>query len=105
MVTNEHIKETEKIAYAIVKKFGEFNGVAFEMFPTIPSIFTSGLDFYNVAHDVDFLKVETSDKGLVCWFIDKDEKQFFLSLKEVLSAEPMLYSAIITYLYGLFLDE
>jgi hypothetical protein len=75
------------------------------MFPTIPSIFTSGLDFFNVAHDVDLLKIETSDNGLVCWFIDKDEKHFFLSLKKVLSEEPMLYSAIVTYLYGLLFNE
>lgn len=105
MITNEHIKETETIANSIVKKFGTFNGVAFEIFPTLPAIFANGIDFSGVAYNVDFLKVETSDRDLVCWFIDKEEDTFFMPLHGLLSEEPMLYSAIITYLYGLLNND
>lgn len=101
MVSKTSFKETERRAYFIVGLFGNFNGIEFEMYPTLPHIFTTGLDFNGIAYDVDFLKVETSDKGLVCWFIDKEEDTFFLPLHEVLSNEPMLYSAIISYLYSL----
>lgn len=102
MITNNLIFDRcEKIATAIVKRYGLFNGVEFEEFPFIPAIFTTHLDFDGIAYDVDFLKVETSDKGLVCWFIDKEEDTFFLPLRSVLDSEPMLYSAIISYLYGL----
>ena len=102
MITNNLIFDRcEKIATAIVKRHGLFNGVEFEEFPFIPAIFTTHLDFDGIAYDVDFLKVETSDKGLVCWFIDKEEDTFFLPLRSVLDSEPMLYSAILSYLYGL----
>jgi hypothetical protein len=37
----------------------------------------------------------------VCWFIDKEGDTFFLPIHEVLNSEPMLYSAIISYLYSL----
>ena len=90
-----------KIATAIVKRYGLFNGVEFEEFPFIPGIFTTHLDFDGIAYDVDFIKVETSNSGLVCWFIDKEEDTFCLPLRSVLHSEPMLYSAIISYLYGL----
>lgn len=98
MVSNERIKETERRAFFVVGAFGSFNGNEFEMYPKLPDIFSTGLDFYGIAYDVDFLKVETSDKGLVCWFIDKEENSFFLPLHSVLNYEPMLYSAIISYL-------
>ena len=101
MFSNERIKETERRAYFIVGLFGNFNGNEFEVYPMIPDIFSTGLDFDGIAYDVEFLKVETSDKGLVCWFIDKEEDTFFLPLHQVLSSEPMLYSAIISYLYSL----
>ena len=101
MVTNATFKETERRACHIVGAFGSFNGNEYEMYPPIPDIFTTGLDFYGIAYDVDFLKVETSDKGLVCWFIDKEEDTFFLPLHQVLSNEPMLYSAIISYLLSI----
>ena len=102
MITKDPIFDRcEKIATAIVKRFGLFNGVEFEEFPFIPESFTTHLDFDGLAYDVDFLKVETSDSGLVCWFIDKEENTFFLPLRRVLYSEPMLYSAIISYLYGL----
>lgn len=101
MNTKELIFATEQRATSVVKEYGLFNGVAFECYPFIPDIFSSHLDFDGIAYDVDFLKVETSNSGLVCCFIDKEDDTFFLPLRSVLYSEPMLYSAIISYLYGL----
>jgi len=105
MVTNNHIIETEKIANCVVRKFGEYNGVAFEMFSVLPSIFANGIDLEGIAYDVDFLKVETSDYGLVCWFIDKEEDAFPIPLHRLLEVNPILYSAIITNLYDFLYGE
>lgn len=100
MNTKELIFETEQRATSVVKKYGLFNGVAFEFYPFIPDIFSTHLELDGIASDVDFLKVETSDRGLVCWFIDKEDDTFFLPLRSVLYSKPMLYSAIISYLYS-----
>ena len=96
-----NIRMTEILCLAAVIAFGEDNGTAFEFTPTLPSIFDDGLDIDGIAYDVDLLKVETSDKGLVCWFIDKEEDTFFVTLHSLLESNPLLYSAIVTHIFTL----
>lgn len=96
-----NIRMTEVLCSVAVIAFGEYNGTAFEFTPTLPSIFDNGLDLNGISYNVDFLKVETSDKGLVCWFIDEKEDTFFVTLHSLLEYNPLLYSAIVTHIFTL----
>ena len=96
-----NIRMTEILCLAAVIAFGEYNGTAFEITPKLPSIFTNGLDIDGIGYDVNLLKVETSDKGLVCWFIDKEDDTFFVTLHSLLEYNPLLYSAIVTHIFTL----
>ena len=96
-----NIRTTEILCLIGVIAFGENNGNAFEITPKLPSIFTNGLDIDGVSYNVDLLKVETSDKGLVCWFIDKEEDTFFVTLHSLLESNPLLYSAIVSHIFTL----
>ena len=96
-----NIRTTELLCSVAVIAFGEDNGTALEITPTLPSIFTDGVDIDGIAHNVDFLRVETSDKGLVCWFIDKEDNTFFVTLHSLLEYNPLLYSAIVYHIFTL----
>ena len=96
-----NIRTTEILCLAAVIAFGENNGSAFELTPKLPIIFSEGIDIGGIAYNVDFLKVETDGKGLVCWFIDKDEDTFFVTLHSLLESNPLLYSAIVSYIFTL----
>jgi len=93
---------TEILCLVAVIAFGEDNGTAFEFTPTLPSIFDDGLDIDGISYNASLLKVETSDKGLVCWFIDKEnDKTFFVTLHSLLEYNPLLYSAIVSHIFTL----
>ena len=96
-----NIKMTEILCLAAVIAFGEDNGTAFEFTPTLPSIFDDGLDIDGISYNVNLLKVETSDNGLVCWFIDEKENAFFVTLHSLLEYNPLLYSAIVSHIFTL----
>ena len=81
--------------------FGKDNGTAFEITPKLPIIFSEGIDIDGIAYNVDLLRVETSDKGLVCWFIDEEEDTFFVTLHSLLGSNPLLYSAIVSHIFTL----
>ena len=95
------IRMTEILCSLAVIAFGEDNGIALEITPKLPTIFSEGIDIDGIAYNVDLLRVETSDKGLVCWFIDKEEDTFFVTLNSLLEYNPLLYSAIVTHLFTL----
>lgn len=97
----ENIRMTEILCLVAVIAFGEDNGTAFEITPKLPSIFTNGLDIDGIGYNAEFLKIETSDKGLVCWFIDEKENAFFVPLHSLLEYNPLLYSAIVTHIFTL----
>ena len=97
----KNIRMTEILCLAAVIAFGEYNGTAFEFTPTLPSIFDDGLDIDGISYNVNLLKVETSDKGLVCWFIDEKENAFFVTLHSLLTYNPLLYSAIVSHIFTL----
>ena len=99
--TEKNIRMTETLCSIAVIAFGKDNGNAFEFTPTLPSIFANGLDFDCIAYNVDLLKIETSDKGLVCWFIDEEEDTFFVTLHSLLESNPLLYSAIVSHIFTL----
>lgn len=96
-----NIKKTEILCLAAVIAFGEDNGTAFEFTPTLPVIFDDGLDIDGISYNVNLLKVEASDKGLVCWFIDEKENAFFVTLHSLLEYNPLLYSAIVSHIFTL----
>lgn len=96
-----NIRMTEILCLVAVIAFGEYNGTAFEITPKLPSIFTNGLDIDGIGYDVNLLKVETSDKGLECWFIDKEDDTFSITLHSLLECNPLLYSAIVTHIFTL----
>ena len=83
----------------IVSIFGDNNGTAFEITPELPTMFSTNINIDGIAYNVDFLKVETSSNGLVCWFIDKEDDTFFVTLRSLFDSNPLLYSAIVTYLF------
>jgi len=98
----KNIRMTEILCLVAVIAFGEDNGTAFEFTPTLPSIFDDGLDIDGISYNASLLKVETSDKGLVCWFIDKEnDKTFFVTLHSLLEYNPLLYSAIVSHIFTL----
>jgi len=96
-----NIRMTEILCSLAVIAFGKDNGTALEFTPTLPSIFDDGLDIDGVGYNAKFLKIETSDKGLVCWFIDEDEDTFFVTLHSLLEYNPLLYSAIVSHIFTL----
>ena len=96
-----NIRTTEILCLAAVIAFGENNGNAFEITPKLPIIFSEGINIDGIAYNVDLLKVETSDKGLVCWFIDEEEDTFFVTLHSLLESNPLLYSAIVSHIFTL----
>ena len=96
-----NIRTTEILCLIGVIAFGENNGNAFEITPKLPIIFSEGIDIDGIAYNVDLLRVETSDKGLVCWFIDKEEDTFFVTLHSLLESNPLLYSAIVSHIFTL----
>ena len=96
-----NIRMTEILCLAAVIAFGEYNGTAFEITPKLPSIFTNGLDIDGIGYNVEFLKIETSDKGLVCWFIDEEEDTFSVTLHSLLESNALLYSAIVSHIFTL----
>jgi hypothetical protein len=96
-----NIRMTEILCSLAVIAFGEDNGIAFEITPKLPTIFSEGIDIDGIAYNVDLLRVETSDKGLVCWFIDKEEDTFFIDLHSLLESHPLLYSAIVSHIFAL----
>ncbi len=98
---NKTIKTTEILCLIAVIAFGEYNGTTFEITPKLPIIFSKGIDIDGIAYNVDLLRVEISDKGLVCWFIDKEEDTFFVTLHDLLESNPLLYSAIVTHIFTL----
>ena len=95
------IRMTEILCSLAVIAFGEDNGIALEITPKLPTIFSEGINIDGIAYNVDLLRVETSDKGLVCWFIDEEENMFFVPLHDLLEYNPLLYSAIVTHLFAL----
>jgi len=97
------IRMTELLCSLAVIAFGKDNGTALEITPKLPSIFANdGLDIDGIGYSAEFLKIETSDKGLVCWFINKEDgKTFFVTLHSLLEYNPLLYSAIVTHLFAL----
>lgn len=95
-------KMTEYFCALAVIAFGEYNGNAFEITPKLPTIFTNGIHIEServTIPNADFLRIETSDNGLVCWFVDEDDEMFFLTFQSLLSYAPLLYAALVTYLF------
>ena len=86
--------------------FGEWNGSQFELFLDLPSCFSKNLDFQNSCGcNADFLRLTINDKADVeVWFIDEDEDTFYYSLEEVMELQPLLYTSIVTCVYGMVLD-
>lgn len=89
----------ELVCYMIVAMLGKNNRTAFEIAPELPTMFSTNISIDGIAYDVDFLRVETSSTGLVCWFIDKEDDTFFVTLHSLLESNPLLYSSIVTYLF------
>ena len=96
-----NIRTTEIICLVAVIVFGEYNGLTFEITPKLPTIFAKGIDLNGIAYNVDFLKVELHNNGLVCWFKDEKNDTFFVPLHKLLVYEPLLYSAIVTHIFTL----
>ena len=97
----KNIRMTEVLCSLAVIAFGEDNGTALEITPKLPIIFSKGIDIDGIGYNVDFLRVETSDKGLVCWFIDEEEDTFFVTLHSLLESNPLLYTAIVSHIFTL----
>jgi hypothetical protein len=104
MTSNKDLHLCEVLVYIAIIALGESNGVAFELIPKLPTIFSKGIDlegYDRMYQNVDLLRIETSDVGVVCWFIDEDDEAFFLTLHELCTYNPLLYSAIITHVFAM----
>ena len=87
------------ISMAIVA-FGEFNGVEFEYFPTLPKPFSCNLDFQSSCGcNADFLCIRVNDLFKVdVWFADEKGDTFWYGLDEIKVSHPVLYTAIVTHM-------
>ena len=91
----------EKLIGLFIIACGEWNGVQWEYFPTLPKPFTDGLEF-KACGKADFLRITLNDLGGVeAWVIDGKEDFYYYSLDELESEQPMLYAAIITHVFDM----
>lgn len=96
------VKNKDLVKMCIIA-FGEWNGSQFELFLDLPSCFSEKLDFQNsFGCNADFLRLTINDKADVeVWFIDEDEDTFYCSLEAIMKTHPLLYTSIITCVYGM----
>ena len=95
--------EINKLVAMFIIACGEWNGVQWEYFPSLPSCFCNNINFQNSCGcNADFLCIRVNDLFKVdVWFADEDGDTFWYDLEEIKEMKPLLYTSIITHVYDM----